>query len=104
MDIDHSNLLLQHSRDMILMVNPETLAIEAGSLAACNYLEYSLDQLNGLPITDLDNDLTAIFFWEGLQQGTETGISNAQGYFLTREGNEKAVRKTVYLSDEGPEK
>lgn len=91
----YDKLLFKYSHEMILLVDPITLDIVSASKAVANKLGYTQDELSRMQISDLDTDITAMFFWEDIKSGTENGIVNAQGYFLSSNNMEIPVTKTV---------
>jgi len=93
---DASNIFLRHSLDMLLLVKPGSLEIDSATPAACEFLSFAEEDLIGKAITDIDIDVTAMFFWEEISQEEEDAVDFVEGYFVDGSGQEKAVKKTVY--------
>ncbi len=86
---------------MILLVDPRSLEIVTASKAIAKKLGFEQHELIGKQILDIDTDITAMFFWEAMKNGTENGIIDARGYFLSSSDMEIPVSKTVERITDG---
>ncbi|MGP1614281.1 MAG: PAS domain-containing protein, partial [Pollutimonas bauzanensis] len=61
--------MLDHSLEMLLLVNPASLEIVMANAAVAKTLGYSLEQLQGLAITEVESALPDVFYWEDVRGG-----------------------------------
>lgn len=98
-------LLLDHSDGILMLVEPQSLAIREVSRPALELLGYRREELIGRPITDIECSLGDAFFWEEVQQGRplregdarEPAIRhrNAEGSYRCAGGSMLATCNTV---------
>jgi PAS domain S-box-containing protein len=88
-------LLLEHSGEILLAVDPATQLIAAANRTASELLGYSRANLIGRPITDLECALTDVFYWEDVQQGGSGEITNVEGQYLCEDGRVMPVVKSA---------
>ncbi|MES2770690.1 MAG: ATP-binding protein [Pseudomonadota bacterium] len=100
-------LLLQHTRDILLLVERAQLTIVYASEPTLRILGYAQEQLIGRPIADLECALADVFFWEEVAQqvyapaGTDCLFARGakEGAYLCADGQVLPVSKTVLLVD-----
>ena len=66
---DLARLMLDHSPGMLLLVNPASLQIVMANAPVARTLGYSLAQLQGLAITEIESALPDVFYWEDVRVG-----------------------------------
>ncbi|HRE16318.1 MAG TPA: PAS domain-containing protein, partial [Rhodocyclaceae bacterium] len=89
-------LLLDYTRDILLLVDPQTLEIRAASPPTLKLLGYSREALIGKPITDVECALSDVFFWEEVRHGGLTEVEGAEGAYLCAGGETIEVLKSVF--------
>ncbi len=88
-------MLHRYSRDLMLVVEPATLMIIDASNEMLKRLMYSRNDLIGKKITDIDQNLSSVIFWNELQRGNEAQVDNAESDFLMSNGQQFPVMKSV---------
>lgn len=96
-------LLLAHTREILLLVDPQSLEVRAASQAACDRLGYSKQELIGRVITDVECALSDVFFWEEVRQGGQVDIENVEGAYLCANGETLPVIKSIFRVRDGRE-
>ncbi len=94
---DLARLVLDHSTEMLLLVNPATLQIEMANAAVAAALGYSVEQLQGLVITEVESALQDVFYWEDVRGGQYQEIQNQEGQYSRADGELLTVTKSVRL-------
>ena len=79
----------------MLVVEPATLMIIDASNEMLRRLMYSRNDLIGKKITDIDQNLSSVIFWNELQRGNEVQVDNAESDFLMSNGQQFPVMKSV---------
>lgn len=92
---DLARLMLDHSPEMLLLVNPATLNIVVANTTVVKALGYGLDQLSGMVITDIESALQDVFYWEDVRAGNGLEIEQLQGQYLCANGELLAVTKSI---------
>ena len=92
-----ARLMLDHSPEMALLVNPVTLQVMMANAAACKTLDYSLEQLQALEITEVESALQDVFYWEDVRAGQYLEVQSQDGLYRRADGELLAVRKTIQL-------
>ena len=92
---DFYQLLLDHSNEILLVVDSETLAIRTANAAASRHLGYSADQLIGRAITDIECALADVFYWEDVRQGIAPDLHDVEASYLRADGELLAATKTI---------
>ncbi len=95
MNSDLSHLLLEHGNEILLLVDPATLAILAANAAATRHLGYSHATLIGRPITDIECALADVFYWEDVRQGVAPDLHDAEASYLRADGELLLATKTI---------
>jgi len=92
-----ARLMLDHCPDLLLLVEPQSLQIKQTNASAEQALGYAPGQLQGLSITDVETDLTDLFYWQDVQSGQIQPVNEQEGQYRCSNGDLLAVRKSVRL-------
>jgi PAS domain S-box-containing protein len=92
---DYAQVMLDHSSDMMLLVEPAGLRIVAANSVAQRMLGYGAERLLQLAITDIESALQDVFYWEEVQNGVYAGIEAQEGQYCCADGTLMAVSKSV---------
>ncbi|MHB8948017.1 MAG: ATP-binding protein [Rhodoferax sp.] len=92
-----ARLMLDHSPEMALLVNPVTLQVIMANAAVGKTLDYSLEQLQGLAITEVESALQDVFYWEDVRAGQYLEVKSQEGLYRRANGELLPVRKTIRL-------
>lgn len=99
---DLAALMLDHCPQMLLLVDPATLQILQANQTAARTLGYGVDQLQGLPITEVESALQDVFYWEDVLGGQAQEIQDQEGEYRCANGDLLNVSKSVQrLSHDG---
>jgi len=93
-------LLLDHTEQMILLVEPETLRIVVANQVAVQSLGYSEAELLGKTIIDVECALQDVFYWEDVRCGQYANIKSQEGLYLSADGSMRAAAKSVQLIEQ----
>lgn len=88
-------LMLDHSPNMILLVEPDELRIVQVNQIAAQVLGYSEEQLLGMQITDIESSLQDVFYWEDVRNGQYLAIDAQRGEYQRADGSLLAVTKSI---------
>ncbi len=94
---DLARLMLDHSPGMLLLVNPASLQIVMANAPVARTLGYSLAQLQGLAITEIESALADVFYWEDVRCGQYLDVQNQEGQYRCADGELLTVSKSVRL-------
>lgn len=94
---DLARLMLDHSPDMLLLVNPASLQIMMANAPVVKTLGYSLEQLQCLAITEVESALQDVFYWEDVRTGQYLEVQNQEGQYRCADGELLTVSKSVQL-------
>ena len=83
---DLARLMLDHSPDMLLLVNPASLQIMMANAPVVKTLGYSLEQLQRLAITEVESALQDVFYWEDVRTGQYLEVQNQEGQYRCADG------------------
>lgn len=92
---DFERLLLDHSEQMLLLVDPADLRLLAVSRVTERLLGYSREALLSKVITDIESSLQDVFYWEDVRTGQHQEIEAQEGEHFCADGSTLPVRKTV---------
>jgi PAS domain S-box-containing protein len=99
---DYAQVMLDHSSDMMLLVEPAGLRIVAANSMAQRMLGYGAERLLQLAITDIESALQDVFYWEEVQNGVYAGIEAQEGQYCCADGTLMAVSKSIrVITQEG---
>ena len=88
-------LMLNHSDELMLLVDPLTHAIVHANSSAAKVLGYSMGQLKKVAITDIESALSDVFYWEDARAGRYQNIQNQEGLLRCRNGELITTTKNV---------
>lgn len=94
-------LIVDHSEQMILVVEPETLRIVIANRAAVQKLGYSHEDLLGKKILDIESALQDVFYWEEARCGQYANIESQEGLYLCADGSLRRAVKSIRLVEDG---
>ena len=92
-----TELLLGASRELLLLVDPCSLAILDVNVFACELLGVSRQEMIGRPITDFETALQDVFYWSEVSDGNFYELSNAEGLYACANGEFLPVEKSIRL-------
>ncbi len=87
--------MLDHSSEMLMLVDPDTLRIVQTNAKVSHALGYSAEQLKGLPITDIESALQDVFYWEDVKNGLDQALDQQEGQYLSASGELLSVSKSI---------
>lgn len=90
-------LLLDHSDQMMMLVEPASLKICVANQTACRRLGYSEAELLARLIVDIESSLQDVFYWEEVRAGQYRGIAAQDGLYLCADGTMLDVRKSIQV-------
>ena len=94
-------LMLDHSPNMMLLVEPAELRIVLANRAAAQALGYSQEQLLSMAITDIESSLQDVFYWEDVRNGQYLDIDAQEGEYQCADASQLTVTKQVRVVDHG---
>jgi len=95
-------LMLDHCPQMLMLVDPKSLQIEIANATTATALGYAPEQLQGLPITEIESALQDVFYWEDVRNGQYIAVQEQDGQHRCSNGDLISVRKSVVpLAHEG---
>ncbi len=101
MNAPYKDVLLAAAEEILLLVDPTSLAILAANPAAARLLGYPADALVGLSITDVECALADLFFWEEVRAGGSIDEQVMEGLYRRADESLLSARKTVRRIPEG---
>ena len=101
MNGEFSQLLLEHGNEILLLVDPATLAIRSANAAATRHLGYARGELIGRPITDIECALSDVFYGADVRQGVAPDVHDAEASYLRADGELLAATKTIARAADG---
>ncbi|OHC80511.1 MAG: histidine kinase [Rhodoferax sp. RIFCSPLOWO2_12_FULL_60_11] len=94
-----ARLMLDNSPEMSLLVNPATLQIMMANASVVKTLGYSLAQLQGLAITEIESALQDVFYWDDVRTGQYLEVQSQEGQYRCAQGELLTVSKSIRLLD-----
>jgi len=94
-DCAYDRLLLDHADEMLLLVDPASLAIRAANRVACERLGYSRAELLARRIDEIESALADVFFWQDVLAGGHGELDNAASLYRCADGRLLTVARTV---------
>jgi len=88
-------LMLDHSPNMMLLVEPGDLRIVVANRVVEQTLGYSEEQLLSMSITDIESSLQDVFYWEDVRNGQYLDIDAQQGEYHCADASLLTVTKFV---------
>ncbi|MCF8168693.1 MAG: PAS domain-containing protein [Rhodoferax sp.] len=93
--IDLARLMLDNTPEMLMLVDPISLQITMANQAVCKTLDYPLERLLGLAITEIESALPDVFYWEDVRNGQYTEIHQQEGQYCQANGELLTVSKSI---------
>lgn len=93
------HLMLDHSQNMMLLVEPSQLRIIIANRVAGQILGYSEEELLAMTITDIESSLQDVFYWEDVRNGQYLDIETQDGLYQCAGGSMLMVTKSVKIID-----
>ncbi|NMG28732.1 ATP-binding protein [Aromatoleum evansii] len=90
-----AELMLDHSSQMMLAVDPASLRILLVNRPVTGTLGYSRDQLAEMCITDIESSLQDVFYWEDVHNGQYQEIEEQEGLYRCADESMMSVMKSV---------
>lgn len=94
--------MLDHSSNMMLLVDPENLQIIRANHQAAQLLGYAAEDLLKLKITDIESSLQDVFYWEDVSAGVFNAIEWQEGLYCCVDGSLIEVSKSISLIEHPP--
>jgi two-component system, NtrC family, sensor kinase len=92
---DLAQLMLDHSPEMLLLVDPGTLQIVLANATVATALGFSTEQLTDMAITDIESALQDMFYWEDVRAGNCLEIQNQEAQYRCADGELLTVAKSI---------
>jgi two-component system sensor histidine kinase/response regulator len=93
----YNELLLSASRELLLLVDPATLAILEVNEYASELLGVSRQDILGQPITAYETALQDVFYWDEVAEGNFYELINAEGLYACADGEFVPVEKSIRM-------
>ncbi|HNE15288.1 MAG TPA: ATP-binding protein [Rhodocyclaceae bacterium] len=95
MSAAHDAILLAGAEELLMLVDPATLAILAVNPAAERLLGLRAEALVGQPVTEIECALADLFFWEEVRSGGGADEQVMEGLYRRADGTLLSARKCV---------
>ncbi len=92
---DLLRLMLDHSPELLLLVDPVTLQIMESNAPVAEVLGYAPEALRGMAITDIESALQDVFYWDDVRSGQYTEVNNQEGEYRRADGELLTVSKSI---------
>jgi len=92
---DLTQLMLDNSPEMLLLVDPATLQIVKANAPVAKLLGYAPVQMPDMLITDIESALQDVFYWEDARSGQHAEVHNQEGQYRRADGGLLAVTKSI---------
>jgi two-component system NtrC family sensor kinase len=93
----YESLLLDQTREILLLVDPTTLVICEVSKPTLQRLGYTRNALLGRSITDIECALSDLFYWDEVRHGGSPNVTDTECSYLCSNGDILLASKTVLL-------
>jgi len=90
-----ARLMLEHSAEMLMLVEPSTLQIVLASARVASALGYPPEKLTGMPITDIESALQDVFYWEDVKNGICQEVQQQEDQYRCASGEMLTVSKSI---------
>jgi PAS domain S-box-containing protein len=97
----YESILLDQTREILLLVDPITLVIGEVSKPTLQRLGYTHDALLGRSITDIECALSDLFYWDEVRQGGSPNVTDTECSYLCSNGDILLASKTVLQVESG---
>ena len=95
MSTDLETILLDHSSEILLLVDPATLSVVEASKPTLRLLGYRREEFVGRSITDIECSLADVFFWEESLKGGPVEVQGIEASYLRASGDTLLATKSV---------
>ena len=92
----HEALLLDHTREILLLVDPQTQVICEMSAPTLRLLGYRREEVVGRAVTEIECALSDMFFWDEVRQGGPSEVQDTESSYLCANGEVLLASKTVH--------
>jgi len=92
---DLARLMLDHSPDLLLLVDPATLQVVMANAPVAQALGYAVQDLPGMVITDIESALQDVFYWDDVRAGQFTEVQQQESDYRRADGELLTVSKSV---------
>lgn len=93
-------LMLDHTEQMILLVEPQSLRIVFANQPAVQALGYAETELLEKAILDVECALSDVFYWEDVRSGVFADASSQEALYLCADGSMKSACKSVRVIEQ----
>lgn len=93
--------LHEFSKEILLLINRDTLQIVFANKFATKVLGLSCEELTTLCITDIESSLSDVFFWDEARSGNFVEIHDAPSLYQTASGSLIPVVRSVAFAEYG---
>jgi two-component system sensor histidine kinase/response regulator len=95
-----ARLVLDHTEQMILLVDGASLRIVMANQVASKRLGYSEEALLEKTILDIESALQDVFYWEDVRNGQYANIEAQEGLYLCADGSLHPATKSIRLIEQ----
>ncbi len=92
---DLERLVIDHTEQMILLVEPVDLRIVMANQVAQQLLGYSEAELLEKSIIDVESSLQDVFYWEDVRNGQYLNIDSQEGLYQCADGSMRTATKSI---------
>jgi len=96
-----TNLLLESSMELLMLVDPETLEICAVNRHACARLGYVEEKLLGMSLTDIGRALADVFNLEEVRSGNSDKLDSVEGLYQCADDSLFPVEQSIRRVQDG---
>ena len=97
---DLSRLMLDHSPEMLLLVDPASLQIVMANSSVTQTLGHTSEQLLGLTITEIESALADVFYWDDVRAGQYQELQDQESQYRRADGELLAVSRSIRLVEQ----
>ncbi len=101
---DLERLVIDHTEQMILLVEPVDLRIVMANQVAQQLLGYSEAELLEKSIIDVESSLQDVFYWEDVRNGQFSNIDSQEGLYQCADGSMRTATKSIRIIEQNGNK
>jgi diguanylate cyclase (GGDEF)-like protein len=101
MSLPADTVLLAHSHEILMLLDPVDLRVLHANGAACKVLGCTPKDLAGRPITDIECALASSFFWDEVRQGNLQEVEGADTEFKRADGIVLPAERSLEKASDG---
>jgi len=94
---DLARLMLDNSPEMLILVNPVDLNILMANAPVLETLGYTLEEIQGLTITEIESALQDVFYWEEVRGGQYLEVQTQEGLYRCVNADLLTVSKSIRI-------